>query len=110
MFYRPLLLLLALLALNTGARADAWLIEVDGAIGPAVADHFVRGLEQAEAANAELGVTASFGVATATDGLASRPELIATADAAIHAAKTQGRNRVEGGRTRAYDPSAADAG
>ncbi|MCB1689565.1 MAG: nodulation protein NfeD [Halioglobus sp.] len=54
MFFRRLLILLALLALNAGARADAWLIEIDGAIGPAMADHFVRGLEQAEEANAEL--------------------------------------------------------
>ncbi|CAA0100693.1 Uncharacterised protein [Halioglobus japonicus] len=54
MFYRYLLLLLTLFALNTNARADAWLIDVDGAIGPAMADHFVRGLEQAETANAEL--------------------------------------------------------
>jgi membrane-bound serine protease (ClpP class) len=54
MFIRRLLILWALLALSTGARADAWLIEIDGAIGPAMADHFVRGLEQAEEANAEL--------------------------------------------------------
>ncbi|MCB1705523.1 MAG: nodulation protein NfeD [Halioglobus sp.] len=54
MIYRYLLLLLSVYALSTTARADAWLIEVDGAIGPSIADHFVRGLEQAEAANAEL--------------------------------------------------------
>lgn len=65
---------------------------------------------EVEAANAELDVTVSLGVATATDGLASRSELISSADAALHTAKTQGRNRVEGARTRAYDPSAADAG
>jgi membrane-bound serine protease (ClpP class) len=54
MFFKHLLILFSLLALNANARADAWLIEVDGAIGPSMADHFVRGLEQAEAANAEL--------------------------------------------------------
>ncbi len=48
------LILLSVLALSANARADAWLIEVDGAIGPSMADHFVRGLAQAEAANAEL--------------------------------------------------------
>jgi membrane-bound serine protease (ClpP class) len=48
------LILLSVLALSANARADAWLIEVDGAIGPSMADHFVRGLERAEAANAEL--------------------------------------------------------
>lgn len=50
----PLLPLLVLLALNTAARADAWLIDVNGAIGPSMADHFVRGLEQAESAGADV--------------------------------------------------------
>lgn len=54
MFFKHLLILLSLLALSAKAHSDAWLIEVDGAIGPSMADHFVRGLEQAEAANAEL--------------------------------------------------------
>ena len=54
MMFRQLLLLFSLLALAANARADAWLIDVDGAIGPSIADHFVRGLEQAQAANAEL--------------------------------------------------------
>lgn len=46
------LLLLALPPVS--ARADAWLIDVAGAIGPASADHMVRGLEQAQAAGAPL--------------------------------------------------------
>jgi membrane-bound serine protease (ClpP class) len=51
---KKLLPLLVLLALNTAARADAWLIDVNGAIGPSMADHFVRGLEQAESAGADV--------------------------------------------------------
>jgi membrane-bound serine protease (ClpP class) len=56
MTVRLLLALAALWALlaATTARADAWLIDIDGPIGPAVSDHMVRGLAQAEAAGAEL--------------------------------------------------------
>ena len=48
------LLLLAGLAAPSASAADAWLIEIDGPIGPASADHMVRGLEQAQAADAAL--------------------------------------------------------
>lgn len=37
-------------------RSEAWLVELDGAVGPATADHVVRGLEQAHDAGARLVV------------------------------------------------------
>ncbi len=56
-----------------------------------------------EETGAELGVTASFGVATAEDGIASRSDLVSTADACLYHAKERGRNRVEGAVTQLFD-------
>jgi membrane-bound serine protease (ClpP class) len=48
------LLMLCLLGSPVFAQSDVWLIDIKGPIGPAIADHTVRGLEQAQEAGAGL--------------------------------------------------------
>ena len=49
-----LILFSAALFASGSAYTDIWQIDIEGAIGPAAADHTIRGLEQAQAAGAEL--------------------------------------------------------
>jgi membrane-bound serine protease (ClpP class) len=49
-------LMLLLVFTSAPSRADIWLIDLKGAVGPATADHVVRGLDQAAEAGAELVV------------------------------------------------------
>ena len=45
---------LTLVALSPHAAAEIWQIDVEGPIGPATADHMIRGMEQATEAGGEL--------------------------------------------------------
>lgn len=48
--------LLIIISLPAHAEKAAWVIDINGAIGPATADMIIRGIDQAEAANANLFV------------------------------------------------------
>ena len=52
----PLLCLWLCCLWSAVSRADAWLVDVEGAVGPATADHMIRGLEQTAESGAELVV------------------------------------------------------
>lgn len=47
-------LLMVLAAVPAFGQEKVWLLDIKGAIGPASADHMVRGLEQAQASGAEI--------------------------------------------------------
>ena len=51
---QSMLFLLCITAWPAFAQGDAWLIDIKGPIGPATADHMVRGLEQAQQSGAAL--------------------------------------------------------
>ncbi len=51
-----LVLLLSLLSGPILAGQEAWLIDINGPIGPATADHVIRGMERAQASEAKLVV------------------------------------------------------
>jgi membrane-bound serine protease (ClpP class) len=52
--HRVLVLLLCLLSSPIFAGQEAWLIDINGPIGPATADHVIRGMERAQASEARL--------------------------------------------------------
>ena len=79
--------------------------DFDGAMR--VAERLRRAVEET---GRSLGVTASFGVASAADGVVTRADLVSTADACLYAAKENGRNRVEGAQTQLFKEAPAEAG
>jgi len=72
------------------------LIEIERPAAGEVAERLRRMVEAARASfdGAELGVTASFGVACFPDDAEDKQKLIEAADSALYRAKAAGRNRV----------------
>ena len=82
-----------------GEELAVVLPQTDGSGAAQLAERMRRAIERLRiprvGASGTIEVTASFGVASAPENGADRNELIAAADAALYAAKTGGKNRVE---------------